>query len=84
MFNSTISLSKAHRNIRLFITHAGLFSLQEATYFGVPVLGMPVFGDQMSNIAQAELEGWSRQLKWVDLSEQSLRSAIADTMRNER
>ncbi|KAL7630352.1 UNVERIFIED_CONTAM: hypothetical protein RMT77_019499 [Armadillidium vulgare] len=73
----------AHRNIRLFITHAGLFSLQEATYFGVPVLGMPVFGDQMSNIAQAELEGWSRQLKWVDLSEQSLRSAIADTMRNE-
>ncbi|CEF71323.1 UDP-glucuronosyl/UDP-glucosyltransferase family-containing protein [Strongyloides ratti] len=35
--------------ISLFITHAGLNSVLELTYFGVPSLLVPLFGDQMRN-----------------------------------
>lgn len=36
----------AHPNIKLFITHGSLLSTQESIYFGKPVIGIPIFGDQ--------------------------------------
>ncbi|XP_059611783.1 UDP-glycosyltransferase UGT5-like [Phlebotomus argentipes] len=42
-----------HPNLVLFITHGGLLSVQEAAWNGVPILGMPLFMDQHSNVAKA-------------------------------
>ncbi|KAG8288669.1 UDP-glucuronosyltransferase 1-1 [Homalodisca vitripennis] len=39
----------AHPKLRLFITHCGLLSTQEAIYRRVPIMGLPVFCDQMDN-----------------------------------
>ncbi|KAF2365455.1 UDP-glucuronosyl/UDP-glucosyltransferase [Trinorchestia longiramus] len=36
-----------HEKMRLFISHGGLSSMQESLYHGVPVLGLPVYGDQV-------------------------------------
>jgi len=36
----------AHPNVKLFITHGGLLGTTEAIIEGVPVLGLPIFGDQ--------------------------------------
>lgn len=39
----------AHRNVKLFITHGGLLSCTESILRGKPVVGIPIFGDQMVN-----------------------------------
>lgn len=36
----------AHPNVKLFISHGGYLGTTEATKEGVPVLGLPMFGDQ--------------------------------------
>ncbi|XP_031829088.2 UDP-glucosyltransferase 2 [Nomia melanderi] len=49
---SQISVFK-HKNLKAFITHGGLMSFQEALYFGIPVVGIPIFGDQSNNMEKA-------------------------------
>lgn len=39
-----------HKNIRAFVTHGGLGSLQESLSTGVPLIGIPLFGDQRINL----------------------------------
>lgn len=41
-------------HVQVFISHCGMNSLQEALYHGVPILGVPRFGDQYENAATAE------------------------------
>ncbi|XP_076648061.1 uncharacterized protein LOC143356343 [Halictus rubicundus] len=42
-----------HKNVKAFITHGGLMSFQEAVYFGIPLIGIPIFGDQHTNMKNA-------------------------------
>ena len=69
-----------HPQLRLFITHGGLLSLQEATYHRVPVLGMPVSMEQNENMRMVEKEGWGHILYWEDLTNDNLRNRILQTM----
>lgn len=39
-----------HKNTKAFITHGGLMGTQESIYAGVPMVGIPLFGDQHINI----------------------------------
>ena len=38
----------AHKNLRLFITHCGMHGVMEAMYHAVPMVGIPIFIDQVS------------------------------------
>lgn len=74
----------AHPNIRLFITHGGLLSTTEAMYHGVPVIGIPVFGDQYLNMGKAERTGYGLQLPYQEISEERLSKAINEILNNEK
>ncbi|XP_052902754.1 UDP-glycosyltransferase UGT5-like [Anopheles moucheti] len=47
----------AHSRTKLLISHGGLLSLQEAAWHGVPVIGVPFFADQFSNVRRIEQAG---------------------------
>lgn len=66
----------AHKNLKAFITHGGLLSLMEAIHYGKPVIGIPIFNDQKSNMAQVESQGCGLQLDYDNLTEDMLRMAI--------
>lgn len=44
----------AHKNIQLFITHGGKGSVVESQYHGVPMVVIPLFGDQTFNAKEIE------------------------------
>lgn len=71
-----------HPSLRLFITHGGLLSTQEATYHGVPLLGLPVYLDQHYNMGQVQQQGWGRVLQWEDISYDTLRNHILHLISN--
>ncbi|CAG5053482.1 unnamed protein product [Parnassius apollo] len=55
----------AHPNCKLFITHGGLLSILESLHFAVPVIGIPMYGDQHLNINRAVEKGFGKR---VDLN----------------
>lgn len=69
-----------HPNVRLFITHGGVHSLEEATYNALPIIGIPFFGDQYTNMILAERNGIGKMVDHVNINEKSLLSAINEVL----
>ena len=47
----------AHNSTKAFISHGGHNSLYEAAFYGVPLVCVPIFADQLSNCVQAQSVG---------------------------
>lgn len=65
-------MSTAHPNVKLFISHGGLLGTTEAVYEGVPILAMPMFGDQMTNIKAVFDKGAAEMMYYSDLNEEEI------------
>ncbi|XP_066156081.1 UDP-glycosyltransferase UGT5-like [Euwallacea fornicatus] len=74
----------AHKNIKLFITHGGLLSTTETIYHGVPILALPVFGDQDANADRAVYNGYGLKLGFNDpeFNEANFEKAINELLTN--
>ena len=72
----------AHPNVKLFITHSGLLSTIETIYHGVPVLAIPIMGDQMLNAQRVVNQGFGVKLNFADLSEELLLETINELLTN--
>ncbi|XP_034472230.1 uncharacterized protein LOC117779980 [Drosophila innubila] len=70
----------AHPNLRVFFTHGGLLGLTEAVSSGVPLVGMPICGDQFLNIASLEQRGMAVKLDFGSLNEQSVFEALSEAL----
>ncbi|CAG9853604.1 unnamed protein product [Phyllotreta striolata] len=66
----------AHPNLKLFVTHGGLLSNFESVYNSVPVLVLPVFGDQKFNAAKIQNDGYGLFILFKDLTEQNFYEAM--------
>lgn len=65
-----------HKNVKVFITHGGLMGIMEAVHFGVPMIGLPIFGDQQSNIANCIEKGVAIGLDYRQITERKLIKSI--------
>ncbi|KAJ3642462.1 hypothetical protein Zmor_025250 [Zophobas morio] len=72
----------AHSNVKVFITHGGLLSTMEGVYHAVPLVGIPVFGDQKMNMALARSYEYAVEVRYTDLTEETLSRAIDQALNN--
>ena len=73
-----------HPQTKLFITHCGMSSTEEAIHHGVPVIALPLLGDQFRNADRlcGKLQ-MGRILDLKNLNQNSLQAAITDILKNE-
>ncbi|XP_051940935.1 2-hydroxyacylsphingosine 1-beta-galactosyltransferase [Hippocampus zosterae] len=73
-----------HPNIRAFLSHGGLNSIFEAMYHGVPVVGVPLFGDHYDTMTRVTAKGMGIMLHWKSMSEDDLYNALATVINDTR
>lgn len=66
----------SHPNLKIFITHGGLLGSTEAIYHGIPLIGIPVFGDQELNMAKAQRDGYGITISFQTFTPQKLADAL--------
>ncbi|CAH1636145.1 unnamed protein product [Spodoptera littoralis] len=74
----------AHPNVKIFLTHGGLFSSIEAIHFGVPIIGIPVRFDQNTNVNKAVLNGYALKVALSYDLPKDLKAAINIMLNDDR
>lgn len=73
-----------HPNVKMFITHGGLGGTVEAIHGGVPMICMPMFGDQPKNCAESAQKGYAIVVDLLGITEEKLTNAIKEIGTNPR
>ncbi|XP_063789313.1 UDP-glucuronosyltransferase 1A1-like isoform X1 [Pseudophryne corroboree] len=66
----------AHPKARAFITHAGSHGIYEGICNAVPMVMLPLFGDQMDNAKRMESRGAGITLNVLDMTPEDLSNAL--------
>ncbi|KAJ8709291.1 hypothetical protein PYW07_009117 [Mythimna separata] len=74
----------AHPNLAVFITHGGLLSTTESIHFGVPIIGIPVFGDQFMNVEKSINKGFAQRVDLTYTMADELKKKIVEVTSNKR
>ncbi|XP_071402354.1 UDP-glucuronosyltransferase 2A2-like isoform X1 [Centroberyx affinis] len=65
-----------HPKTRAFITHGGTNGIYEAIYHGVPMVGIPMFGDQPDNMVHMKAKGAALIMDFNFMQTQDLTDAV--------
>ncbi|XP_069681761.1 UDP-glycosyltransferase UGT5-like isoform X4 [Periplaneta americana] len=71
-----------HPNIRVFMSHGGLLGTIEAVHVGVPMVGIPMYGDQNLNIKMVETAGMGVMLHYSDITKDNVLKALKTILDN--
>jgi glucuronosyltransferase len=66
------------------MTHGGLLSMQEAIDRGVPVFGIPIYGDQHVSMSWAVSEGFGISMDFNNITSESVSKALNEMLENPR
>lgn len=66
----------------MFVTHGGLLSVTETVHFGVPIISIPVFGDQFINALRAERKGYGKKVDLTYTMDQDIKEALNELLSN--
>ncbi|GBP42150.1 UDP-glucuronosyltransferase 2B15 [Eumeta japonica] len=64
----------------LFITHGGKLSTIETIHYGVPVIGIPIFGDQFANMDQAVHKGYGIKVDYEEDLAKPLKATLDEML----
>ncbi|XP_055375581.1 UDP-glucosyltransferase 2-like [Condylostylus longicornis] len=73
----------SHPNVKVFMSHGGLLGTSEATYYGVPIIATPIFGDQFLNSKTLAERGMGLTLLFDDLTEENIYNSIQTALKSE-
>jgi glucuronosyltransferase len=79
-----LSVFAGHPNVKVFLTHGGLMGTMEAVYNGVPMVGIPIFGDQFHNSKNFEDEGILVRLDFTSITKENVLKALRKVLENPR
>ncbi|XP_068156328.1 UDP-glycosyltransferase UGT5-like [Drosophila tropicalis] len=71
-----------HPKVKLFITHAGLLSVIETAYYGVPTLSLPLYYDQFINAHRMHSIGLSKTIDFISINSEILNQSIQQILYN--
>ncbi|XP_016528686.1 UDP-glucuronosyltransferase 2C1-like isoform X2 [Poecilia formosa] len=69
-----------HPQIKAFIAHGGTNGVQEAIYYGVPVLGIPLFFDQYDNLLRLQKRGAAKIIQLHEVNGHSFERAVEEVL----
>lgn len=72
----------AHPKVQLFITHGGAGSAQETICHKTPIVGIPINGDQHTNVAEAVRNGVGLLEDWHSLEAERLLASVQEVLDN--
>ncbi|XP_073400037.1 UDP-glucuronosyltransferase 3A1-like isoform X2 [Dendrobates tinctorius] len=73
-----------HPKVRLLVTHGGMNSLMEAVYHGVPVVGIPLFGDQYENLIRIKAKNMGTFIAPEEMEAENFANALREVIENSR
>ncbi|XP_065216417.1 UDP-glycosyltransferase UGT5-like [Planococcus citri] len=73
----------AHPKVKLFIGHGGALGLNEAIYEKVPVLGIPMYSDQTTNLHALQSQGVAEILHYTDIDNDTVLAKIKQVLQPE-
>lgn len=71
-----------HKNIKAFVTHGGMMGTQEAIYYGVPMVGVPVFFDQHFNLKSYVQRKIAIKLNYDEVTDKTFTNALKEILHN--
>jgi glucuronosyltransferase len=72
----------AHKNVKLYIGHGGIFGLQESIWYAKPIIVFPSYGDQHQNGHKVERDGIGLLQSMKEITAESFMKAIQSVLNN--